>query len=82
MEVNPMSRSAATLLAASLDVPVVVVNEWGRFDVALPSGLTEFAETLYGVNLRLHACGWATFTLVLPSGARSQEITTTPRPKL
>ncbi|WP_309708299.1 hypothetical protein [Armatimonas sp.] len=75
---NGMTRRAALALSRCLGRPVVVVNRWDRFDVALPDGDTRFWESLAEVNGDLYGSGYECFRLVLLSGAQSDELVTEP----
>jgi hypothetical protein len=75
---NGLDRRRALVLSRCLGRPVVVVNRWDRFDVALPDGGTMFGESLAEVNSELNSAGHECFRLVLLSGAQSDELVTEP----
>lgn len=61
-----MTRSQALRLAEKHQRPIVVPNEWGRFDYALPSGITAHADTKDEALADLAARGFTGYFLVRP----------------
>ncbi len=61
-----MTRAVALELAATRRLPVIVPNEWGRFDYALPGGITAHKDTLCEVKMDLINRRFASYLIVLP----------------
>ena len=61
-----MNRPQALRLAAKHGQPIVVANDWGRFDYALPGGITAHADTKDEVETDLTQRGFDSYLLVKP----------------
>jgi hypothetical protein len=61
-----MTRTQALELANKGNLPVVVPNEWGRFDYALPGGITACRDQKIEVLTDLAERGYDSYLIVQP----------------
>ena len=69
-----MSCTQARELAFQRGIPVVVPNEWGRFDYACPGGLTAHQDTLTEVRWDLAQHGFNSYLIIEPETIKEQTL--------
>lgn len=69
-----MSRQDALRTAMREGCPVVVPSGWGRFDYALPGGITASADTLAETEADIRDRGYTQYLLVKNAPLERQHI--------
>ncbi|CAB4139302.1 hypothetical protein UFOVP349_27 [uncultured Caudovirales phage] len=73
-----MTRHIALRTASREGCPVVVPSGWGRFDYALPGGITASADTLAETEADIRDRGYTQYLLVKDAPLERQYISGVP----